>query len=308
MVYLAHDKTIASSELTNLCSKSCQNGFTGGSSTPDMVQACNTGCHEQERVFREHGMTEHGAKMSVMHGIGMPPVMHSAVPFHQRIFQQMRELHNRMMDAMKNAKHAIIQHIQIRIHSLPPGPDGKPRYQVEIHQRRIPVAFGRPIFGNPDKPLPPAAGPASRGPMLGGDDHDMMPHGPRGGPHRGPHHGHHGEQHEERERHHRRGALNQVRVFFTDMSEPAKTALHWSLFALLVLSAVCFVWVLVRACRRFSAARSGQGQHQRLSLTKAFIKKKPTAQSGDIFYVAVNDKKPLIEDDSLDIAVKQDSA
>ncbi|PAA65970.1 hypothetical protein BOX15_Mlig016508g2 [Macrostomum lignano] len=305
MIYLAHDKSIKNDELSNMCSKSCKRGFTGGAITDEMDKACNVGCKEQARVFSEHGMSDHGAKMSVMHGIGLAlPDMHSPSPFHQRIFQQMRQMHARMMEAMKNAKHAIVQRIQIRIHSMPPGPDGKPRYQVEIHQRRIPLSFGHPMFGNSkgkDQPSKPPIGPDGHRPLLGGDDHDMLPHGPHHG-----HHGHHGEHHGDHGEHHghhgHHGPMYRVRHFFVDMPDSAKTCLRWSLFALLLVSFMCFIWVFWRACRSLAAASA---QRQRLSITKAIGKKKPCVQSGDIFYVDVGDKKPLIEDDAVDVAAAE---
>ncbi|PAA65968.1 hypothetical protein BOX15_Mlig017900g2, partial [Macrostomum lignano] len=121
-----------------------------------------------------HGMSDHAAKMSVMHGIGLAlPDMHSPSPFHQRIFQQMRQMHARMMEAMKNAKHAIVQRIQIRIHSMPPGPDGKPRYQVEIHERRIPVLGSK----GKDQLSKPPIRPDGHRPLLGGNNQGRLPQG-----------------------------------------------------------------------------------------------------------------------------------
>lgn len=316
MIFLAHDKTIPDSEISGMCAKSCQNGFSGMMGGADSSSACQTGCREQALVFKKHGLDDHGAKMSVVHGLGVTPEMHSEAPFHHRIFAQMREMHERMLKAVSSVKHAVIQRIQIRIHALPPGPDGKPRYQVEIQQHRVPIVFGRPNlpFGGPNNtPSQPAGG---KTPLLGGGDHDKKmhhQHGMNGNANADPNdelsryvmhssfeHGGSGKMHPHRHHgHEHQTVMFKVRHFFTDMSEPAKAALRWSLFGLLIASVLCLGWLCFRTCRR--AAHRGAValptlEKPRLSLTPALIKRKPSVQSGDIFYVDVSDKKPLIED------------
>lgn len=132
MIYLANDPSVARTETASLCAKSCQANQADDTAR---TAACASGCRSQDEAFRLHKLDGHSARMAVLFGLARPPVVHSPTAQHWRLFDRSWTPEKQQAASGNAWLHAV----RIHIRPLGPGPDGRPRYWVEISERAIPL-------------------------------------------------------------------------------------------------------------------------------------------------------------------------
>ncbi|PAA81812.1 hypothetical protein BOX15_Mlig019913g1, partial [Macrostomum lignano] len=140
MIFLAHDPIVARTETASLCAKSC----TSGGSSDAKTEACAAGCAQQDHVFRQHHLDGHSAKLAVLIGLARPPIVHSPSPRHWRLFDRAWP-----MQQQAAVGSVWLHAVRIHIRPMPAGPDGRPRYLVELAERAIPLRLVRLTGGGP---------------------------------------------------------------------------------------------------------------------------------------------------------------